>query len=93
MTLAVNLADQQRKLANVVHSQLATQQHRLPVLMRLRDGGHAEQMMPVILEDERRDTSRRRQFGQPAQAIGLAVNPARIAEPIDLRRAASPAPA
>jgi hypothetical protein len=66
----------------VPSSDLAAQEHRLPVLVRLRDGAHREEELLAIEEDERRDEAGR-EARQVLDAQRFTLDARGIAEPID----------
>ena len=80
--LAVDRGEQRRELPNIIGPDSPAQQHRLPILVRLRDGLHGQQVVFAILKQQGRNRSRRRQARQPFQAQRLAINPLGRTEPV-----------
>jgi hypothetical protein len=84
VTGAVNRAKQARELGDVVGIEPPGEQHRFPVLVRLRHRRHRQDMVLKVFEDKGRDRARWGELGEPAQTKRLAVDALRRTEPIDL---------
>ena len=75
-------AEKMSKLPHEVHVESASEQRRLPVAMRLRHGLHGDQMLLLVLENQRGHRRRRCEMGQPPDAESFAMNTRRIAVPL-----------
>src|SRR5688572_9112503 len=59
------------------------EKHTLPILMWLWNGLHGEKLKSAIFKKKSRNASGGCQTSEPSQTFRLAMNPRRIAKPID----------
>src|SRR5438094_6383200 len=66
---------------DMCHLEASIQQHRLPVLVRLRDSVHGQQVVIEILKLKLRNP--KAELGQPTNCSSFPVNSLGAAEPVD----------
>ncbi len=71
------------KLAHLIVVDQPGQEHGLPIFLRPGHSLHCKDMFLSILEHQRGDQPSRRQLRRPTQPESFAVNPRRVAEPVD----------